>query len=244
MKSLAFYTKHSLALHVLVVFLFVVLGKILSWQMQERKRFQLKLVENSVRVDVVRMPKKTLQELKKLPLIEQKTEDTVPVTKAKDMGRQHIDNKNNLTALLKGLSKGKIEKASKGRVKERKSLGSTRKLRSLVLAGNKLSQGQSSFGNETAHVKAYESYLESVANRVKQNWSLPGYFVSKDLQCRIRIYLNKTGKLLQAKIFESSGNEEFDKAAIDAVKMTRYPAPDASFANDVLKGQIILGFPL
>ena len=188
--------------------------------------------------------KKTLQELKNLPLVEQKVEDTVPVAKAKNRGTQNTDNAPNLTTMLKGLSKGKIEKSSRGRAKRKKSSGNMRQLKSLVLAGNKLSQGRSSFGNESNDVENYGAYLETVADSVRQNWSLPGYLASMDLQCRIRVYLNKKGKLLQAKIFESSGNEEFDRAALHAVKMTRYPVPDESFTQEVLKGRVILGFPL
>ncbi len=243
MKSLAFYTKRSLIFHAFIGFLFLTVGKLVSWHIQGKKHVRLKLIENSIRVDMVQMPKRTLQEIKKLPIVEQKIEDTIPIHNTQNVISPKSSKKNNLTEFLKGLSKGKIEKSPRRQAK-RKKPKNRRELRALVLAGNKLSKGQSTFGKGTESIKNYEAYLESLADRVRRNWSLPGYFASTDLRCRIKIYLNRKGKLLRTQVFESSGNEEFDKAALEAVKRTSYPPPDDSFAKEVLQGRVILGFPL
>ena len=59
-----------------------------------------------------------------------------------------------------------------------------------------------------------------------------------------RIYLNSNGKLEKAEIFESSGNQEYDRRAIQAVMTSTFPKPEKEIAQKVVAGDILLGFPL
>ena len=239
MKSLAFYTKRSLIFHVLVILSFFVIGKVFSWKINEKQDFNLKLVEASIRVDLVEMPKLSLQELKKLPaVVEQNGKDFISTEDSSNTS-------SNLAQLLKGLSKRDIEKVPRQKkLRQRNKLANNKEIRKLVLAGNQLSKGTARIGRGLQENEAFAAYLESLGNQVKKNWFLPHHLASENYQCRIRIYLNEKGKLLRANIVESSGNDEYDQLALEAVNRSVYFAPDKEFAENVRNGHIILGLPL
>ena len=69
--------------------------------------------------------------------------------------------------------------------------------------------------------------------------------MSKKLQCRVQIFLSGNGRIIESKIFQSSGNSLYDSKAIEAVNKTKFlPALPKQFTDRGLSGDIILGFPL
>ena len=245
-ENLVCYMKHSFVLHCAFFLICFLASRIIFYMFDGERSFNLKLVEGSVRVDVVDMPKITLQELKRLPPIVQDAKDTLP---AKGIGAEGIEFQKpteggSLATYLKSLSQGRVEKSTKPKKKAKARIKNQKELKRLILAGNKMSSGRALTGKAGGQSSNFEIYLESIPDRVRLHWSLPSYLGNSELKCRIRIYLNKDGKLLRAVIHESSGNEEYDAMALNAVKKASFLAPDESFRREVLDGNILLGFPL
>ena len=122
---------------------------------------------------------------------------------------------------------------------------SQRELQQLILAGNKLSKGSSLTGGSGDSGDAFTQYISSLPDMIRPRWKLPSYLIDQNLKCRIRIFLNPTGRLLRAEIYESSGNSEYDRRALEAVKGTSpFPELAESFKSRGINGDIVLGFPL
>lgn len=249
------YFMIALAIHVsLVLFGFVfqsVLG--IDWFQNKSAIKEIEIIQSSVRVDVVAMPKFTVQELKKMeiapPSQEEKTEEVKPSV---DNSKSEIEfkkktNKVNLNNLLSNLSKKKTAKGKKKKVKGNKILKSQRsQLRKLVLEGNKVSTGTSLVGDGLAQERTvFNNYVSALPNFVRPHWKLPSYLIDRDLKCRIRVFIAANGKILKAQIYESSGEAEFDQKALASVKrVNSFPKPQRDILARVAAGDVILGFPL
>ena len=86
----------------------------------------------------------------------------------------------------------------------------------------------------------------SLVSLVFAYWKLPEYLKEdKNYRCRIQIFISDDGSLLSLNVIEKSGNEEFDKRALQTVKMAApFPPVDPAIRKRVLNGDLILGFPL
>ena len=222
----------------------------------------MKLIESSVRVDVVAMPKLTLKELKALPPISRGLEDA-PVKK--EVIKKDIINKDdvvlekkvkkaNFLDLMKNLSNKEVKKSKKKIQKKKVKRGNknglnidTNTLKNLVAEGNKVSKGValSGTGSANADMTEFNLYMAALPAHVRLHWRLPGYLMDKGLKCRIRIFLNESGKLLKAEVYETSGEEEFDERALKAVQSSSpFPRVPSLNTKNALNGEIVLGFPL
>lgn len=206
------------------------------------------VIKSAVKVDVVGMPKYTLKELKHIDISQTVTEPEVqePIKKAavvenpdtfKEKGKK-VD----LSKLLGNLSKRTLPTKKK---KERKKLNQTA-LRALVLEGNKVSKGTSVSGDILdLQNQAFFSYVQALPDKVRPFWRLPSYLANQGLQCRVRIYIAKTGKVIRAEVYESSGEAEYDRRAMEAVKKAgHFAAPSKEIVSRVASGEVLLGFPL
>ncbi len=269
LRPFSFYTKKSAAIHGVIVLVMVGLS---YWQWEkgeEQRKVNIKLVQSAVRVDVVSMPKLTFQELKAL----QKAGVTAgsapkaepePVAKAQpapvpDTGREFIKKDENaqkkpsFADLMKKYSKAKVEEKPVNKKKvatkpkdqgfDSKTLS---KLQGLINRGNKVSNGQALVGTgDSANLTELQAYATQVSNLVRPHWKLPSYLVDKELQCRIKIFIDERGKLVRSEIFESSGESEYDTRALKAVKQASpFPAPENLISGRTVRGDILLGFPL
>jgi colicin import membrane protein len=203
----------------------------------------------SIRVDVVGMPKMTLQELKKLSSGEgggSTSEEDQSITKEESDSLTFKKKGKNLSEILRLEALKKISlkeetqktgKGGKGKIKG--------DLSELVLEGNKISKGMAIIGDTRGMVMgAFGQYVSSIPDFVRPNWKLPATLLESNLNCRVRIYLNADGKLEKAELFESSGNKEYDKRAIQAVMNSSFPKPSKEIIDKVRSGNILLGFPL
>jgi TolA protein len=221
----------------------------------------MKLIESSVRVDVVAMPKLTLKELKALPPIsrgdidapvEEKVVKKDTINKGDVVLEKKVKKKSFLD-MMKNLS-NKTAKKEKTKKKKKEKKGNknglnidSNTLRNLVAEGNKVSKGVaiSGTGSSNGDLTEFNLYMSALPAHIRVNWKLPGYLLEKDLKCRIRIFLNKNGKLLKAEVYQSSGEEEFDQRALSAVqKSSPFPSVPSQNAKNALNGEIVLGFPL
>lgn len=249
------YLGIAVAVHLgvfLIAYIFqVALG--IDWFQSSNTKKEIEIIQSSVRVDVVAMPKFTVQELKKMdiapPSQETKAEEVKPsVDNSKsDLEFKQKSKKVNLGNLLSNLSRKKTAKGKKKKVKGNKNLNAHRnQLRKLVLEGNKVSAGTSLVGDGLAQERtAFNNYVSALPNFVRPHWKLPSYLIDRGLKCRIRVFIASNGKILRAKIYESSGEKEFDQKALASVKsVNSFPKPDKGILPRVAAGDVILGFPL
>lgn len=260
LKPFSFYTKKSFGFH-LVLVLLVGLTSFITWKKgEEQRKINIKLVQSSVRVDVVAMPEKTFQELKALQesgqtdaavKVEPETQK-VEEPKTPDSGNEFLEEKKKVSFsdLMKQYSKKDIEKAKKvNKGKERKD-GLDKKalanLSGLIKRGNKVRQGQALVGSgDGENLTILQEYAAKIPGLVKPFWKLPSYLANEDFQCRIKIFVNNRGELIRAEIYEKSSEPEYDQRALQAVRSASpFPVPPKEVISRTLRGDILLGFPL
>tara|TARA_R110002072_G_scaffold1989_2_gene16284 strand:- start:10671 stop:11483 length:813 start_codon:yes stop_codon:yes gene_type:complete len=265
LPTFKFYTGKSFAFHaVLVIF-----GLVLSytqWVKFERvKNYNLSLASRSVKVDVVAMPKLSLPELKELAKVKGQLDGGEVIEPAKpqvkdntpDTGNEFLKEtkkkkKKSLSEMLKQYSDKNVEakkvvkKKAKGNNGQKEiSDEMKKKLSDLVFAGNKVSEGNAIYGDAgVANAGILKEYIEKIPDIVRPRWKLPSYLIDKQLRCRVRVYLSAEGRLIKSEIFESSGDDEYDNRALNAVKETTFPRPPQEVKQMAANGAIVLGFPL
>jgi TonB family protein len=227
---------------------------------------EVKILQTAVRVDVVAMPTQTLKELKSRDLApppenpekalekaQEASQETGNKEQAQDKEEEPIGKtvefkkvgKKDFMSLLKNLSKKEVKSGTTGSKSKGKMLD-REELNSLIISGNKISKGNSLTGTAgVADEGAFAQYVSAIPFRVKNFWRLPSYLLGRNLKCRIRIYINSSGELIRSNVFESSGVDEFDQRALEAVQAASpFPAPEESFSGRLVRGEIALGFPL
>ena len=250
----------SCAIHMCLLLLAATVGKVVStiWKTND-----IEVIRSSVRVDVVGMPKFTIQELKEMEKnavdlpkepeavkapdkVEAKVE-TEDVIKKDDLviqeqAKEKAKKKTSFLNSLSDYAKKDVKKDSKkGKVDGK----SNENLKALVLEGNRLSQGSALTGDYSDEANSeFGAYVQMLPGAIRPQWRLPSHLLEKDLKCRIRIYLNTSGSLIKADVVESSGDGEFDERAMRAVKATNFPAPSEPVGKRLTNSGIILGFPL
>lgn len=70
---------------------------------------------------------------------------------------------------------------------------------------------------EESYAVAAQSYMSAISQRIEQNWSRPPS-ARKDMECTLSITLVPTGRVVNVDVVKGSGNELFDRSAIQAVK--------------------------
>jgi TonB family protein len=213
----------------------------------KKNNVDIKLIESAVRIDIVALPKFTLQELKKMDV-----NDSVEEVKEEQIEKRNETSKIefktkikkiNLNNILKNLSKKKIKKV---KIKNEEKKIDRSRFKKLVLEGNQISKGSSTTGNQVnINQQMYIAYIQSLPDRVKPYWKLPSYLLDKDLKARLRVFIAANGVVLKVSIFQSSGDDEFDGKAVEAVKKSSpFPKPSNEILTKVIAGDVILGFPL
>lgn len=232
------------------ILLVLVIGKfILNLEIFHLKhdKKEIRIVQSSVRVDIVGLPKYTLQELKKMnigdatPEVEEE-KNIQKVNETSDIEFKTKAKKVDLSNLLKSIGQKKIEH----KVKKKEKKIDERVLKKLILEGNKVSQG-SSFSGEQLDLseQVFVSYIQQLPDKVKPNWKLPSYLLNQELQCRVQVFIGPDGRVLKINLFESSGEKEYDDKAINSIKLSSpFPKPPNSILSLVANGKVILGFPL
>ncbi len=247
-RTLKGYIQRSLGIHLLIILVLTIFSFIYSSSSRKRP-YNLNLIKSSVRVDVVGMPKLTFQELKALEKIAAKDRSQSESAKPSESMSPKREEQS-FQKMLKKISQKKLvsdkKKAeSKGKSNKKLSQTARKKLQNLVLAGNKVSRGSAFTGDVSDKaIEGLAVYMASLPEKVRPHWRLPSYLKETELRCRVRIFLDDRGKLLKAEILESSGEEEYDQRALEAVQATTFPPPEPLYHKQALQGSIVLGFPL
>ena len=197
------------------------------------------------------MPKYTIKELKTMAPPSVKKEKIIVKKRPKSLNKNPIKFKKNVKKKTRNdflsmlSSMGQLKKT---KIKHKKNALDSHRgdLKKLLLAGNKISEGRALYGQESdIDNSIFSSYIRILPDHVRPNWKLPSYLADKDFKCRVQVFLKGNGELQHLEIFESSGNLEYDKRAIEAVKKS---SPFDHIPNEIIdrasKGDIILGFPL
>lgn len=267
-----FFLRRSSYIHVVLVLVMLVSGKVaFNFQQAERDK-NLQLIQASVRVDMVAMPTHTINELKNLSsgVEEAQKEEKTEVVKeepkeevkeepkeinkaaekaaANELAFEEAQAKKRKEFLSKLKTIGNKKVESEGKQKADKGLYGEKDnaLKDLVLSGNKVQKGSQMYGDGNyTQLTEYQAYVTRLPDIVRTNWSLPSYLADKKLKCRIKVALNSSGQLTRVSVHQSSGENEFDQRAIEAVKAS---APFPTFNEGLVKNtqniEVILGFPL
>lgn len=274
-KKLPFYLRRSFYVHLALFSLTLIGGKVISIQQEKLREKNMELIQASVRVDMVAMPKYTLAELKNIssgveeakkeepaPTQEVKKEEPRPepvkeepkaekVAEEKDQTQAFEEaskkKKADFLSKLKQIGSKKIK--SEGNVKAEKGLYGDKStdLKQLVLSGNKLSKGVAITGSGSAEeMSAFKIYASKLPQIVRPHWSLPDFLLKdKNLKCRVRVWISQNGDITRAEVYQTSGNDNFDSRAVEAVKSTgQFPRLPEELIERGRNGNIILGFPL
>ncbi len=242
--------------HALLVLLSFAGTKVISTYF---KTGDIEIIKSAVRVDVVGMPKFTIQELKNMDpevalkpaeeLAQGKPEETKPeaedVIKKDDLVIEESGKKkNSFLNLINDYSKKKISPTDKKKGKDKGKNGKA--FETLILEGNRLSQGTALVGEYSdAENSEFAGYVQALPGKIRQFWKLPSYLLEKDLRCRIRIYLSAMGDVMKLELIESSGEKEYDVRAEKAIREAApYPKPSENVGKRLTNSGIILGFPL
>lgn len=265
-KGLPFYASASFILHACVIALFIGIGIWLAKLGFAQREANLRLIESSVRVDMVAMPRMSIQELKSIEQMDYKISDKLEVeapakkeeaapeptpaaAQVEDKSPTLIEEKKlSFSDMLKAEAKKKVAKSAPKAQEKKQGLdsGTLKEIQSLALAGNKLQKGTRLTGTSSGEESsAFGDYASKIPDHIRPYWRLPSYLLEQELRARIRVWLGTDGKVLKAEIFESSGNKEFDDKALSAVKQSSpLPEPPDLARASVLRGDILLGFPL
>jgi colicin import membrane protein len=226
------------------------------------KSNDVEIIRASVRVDVVGMPKFTVQELRQMqrdavpnepevakgPKEETKLKEaeTPDVIKENDLVIQETgkEKKSSFMNIISDYSNKKVDR--KERAKGQDTGKGNKNLDSLVLEGNRVSKGSALVGDYSDEANSeFGSYVQTLPDLVRQFWKLPSYLMDKNLRCRIKIFLSPNGQLIKLEVLESSGVSEFDARAEKAVRdASPFPKPTESVGVRLANSGIILGFPL
>jgi TonB family protein len=152
------------------------------------------------------------------------------LSKLKTIGNKKID-----------APKENTQKADKGLYGEKDTA-----LKNLVLSGNKVVKGTQMYGEGNAtEMTAFQAYASRLPDLVRPHWKLPSFLLGKNLKARVRVWLNLNGEVTRAIVYQSSGDNEYDQRAVEAVKAAApFPAIKEEFGKRALSGDILLGFPL
>ncbi len=250
----------SCALHACLLLLAATVGKMVAtiWKTND-----IEIIRSSVRVDIVGMPKFTIQELKEMEKnavdlpkepeavkspdkVEAKPE-TEDVIKKDDLvieeaTKEKEKKKSSFLNSLSDYAKKDIKKDTK---KGSKTGASNENLKALVIEGNRISQGTALTGDYSDEANSeFGGYVQTIPGAIRPYWKLPSHLLEKNLRCRIKIYLSVNGSLITTELMESSGDPEFDERAMRAIKSTNFPKPSESVGKRLTGSGIILGFPL
>ncbi|MCB9091887.1 MAG: TonB C-terminal domain-containing protein [Halobacteriovoraceae bacterium] len=260
MPNIKKYFASSLAMHALFATLIVVLPMAFRFFLSSQIDVQDKIIPESVKVDLVGMPELTPAELKRLPVlsksapsdktttkIEDKNEETAKEETKQEESKEEAKESSE-TFLKKGKEKTKKKSKTKGKSKNKGKLSKKQlsELKELVLLGNKLSTGESAFGEDTSDIELsnFDRYALRVKEKVKAYWKLPAYLLEKDLRSKVRLFINKKGELVRVSFIENSGNGEYDKRVEGAIEYAApFEKPEEEIVESLEDGKLILVFP-
>jgi TonB family protein len=252
------YFKHGLRFSLLLHFTFL-LWLFAFWVVDSLKgpteaEKRLLLNKQSIRVDVVDLPSLKMQDLYKVDLSKEVETETSakaskrsaeefvspPSQKAMKLPEEGKDPKNKR---LKELQKTFRAEAKRQELlaKYKKQVAENSGDKRPLLAGNILSKGGSVQGDVAGEEDEFKARVQA---HVIKFWQSPPAAMGQGFKTNIAINISPTGRVLSKKLTKSSGNNDFDTSAMDAVDAADpFPAPPENFKRIVLQEGILCRFP-
>ena len=260
-QTSSFYYSRGIGLSLMVHLLVVGVFLYLNHTSNDQNNSNITLIRNSVRVDVVAMPKLSIKELKQVKLApaQAKSDDVSPEKTEETINKGDVifekkAKRKDFLSFLKKMSQKPTAKGNKKMVKKTNKNKKTNvldelndsDLKSLTLLGNKVSEGNAAYGEQGSERDSLLSgYASHLPVHIRPFWKLPSYLMDKQLRARIQIFLSQRGEIIRTKMYESSGNPEYDKRALRAIRLAEpYPLPPKEILNRLVGGSLIIGFPL
>lgn len=231
-------------LHISAFLLLLILSNF-SWGPLLSKSSSYQIVGPSLRVDVVAMPKMTIQEKavmeapSEAPVKEEKGAEPAPPKENEENVFKESGARESFLNKLK-----KLGQKQKGQ-ETGKALPSD-EIKKLIFEGNKISKGTSLQGAFTGeNADDFNLFGQHIVERVRPYWKLPSYLKEKPLSNQVQIFLASSGQIMRINLYKSSGVEAYDQRAVEAVRSAApFDPPPASVAQKMLEDGVILAFPL
>ncbi len=112
-----------------------------------------------------------------------------------------------------------------------------------LIKGNQLSAGTSTEGE--AKESNENSYLDSLRDRLHENFQLPIWLSRQPLSAQVHIFIAESGDLLRYVFENPSGNIHFDSAVKKAIQQSQpFPTPPLEMGRKLMSRGISFRFPL
>lgn len=112
-----------------------------------------------------------------------------------------------------------------------------------LLKGNILSKGSSISGDAREALES--NYYEIVQVRLQTHWALPVWLSRQNLNAKVQILVDSTGRVVSFQFLEASGNPQFDAAVKKTISDAQpFPKPPKEISSSLSVHGIIIGFPL
>lgn len=253
--------RRSLLVHgVLVVSVLIqgLLGEFWETDAEKKARLQAQMTKSAIRVDMVDLPALKPQDLAQVDASEKvgklpepvkakeekiptpKPSETAMVDRSRDDKGKKENAKKNAADRLKAL-RDSMRADARRRELTQKLKGETAEGGRPVLAGNVVSEGDSTSGDLATLVDAYNGKVKA---HLRQNWNVPGWMTTGKLKARVLVRIAPDGRVLEKQFLQKSGNAEFDgyvQKAIDA--SNPFPPPPEHLKRVYMEDGLEWGFP-
>lgn len=156
--------------------------------------------------------------------VEQKVPDAINLNKTKAA----LDKIKRMQALDK-IKEDVTKDAADAERKRLEEVAAAARAKAGKLKGNILSPGSDLTGLDRLQ---HEQYRAAVDAHIKKFWELPEWLGRKKLLTKLIIKIDKQGHLLSKQVFKSSGNKDFDDAALSTIDRSNpLPAPPDKFIS-------------
>lgn len=98
-------------------------------------------------------------------------------------------------------------------------------LKKFKYKGDKISKGQEVDGKILEN-PIEEQYFVAIRNHINLYWNLPQELADENFKAKVYVVVNEEGKVLNWKIVQSSGNEDFDARVMETIQRAS-PLPKA-----------------
>ncbi len=207
-------------------------------------------IRQAIRVDVVDLPKKMaalpekaaepapapakpVELPKKAEEVPVKPVAVKPVVKEKPKTNTKDAQK---TALSKLKAISALEK-----IKQEVSKAKSTKPKAEVVAGNKVSEGNSLTGLEKID---YDHYFDDLHQKILSQWNIPQWLAEAELKASVVVLIDERGYVIKRAFKRSSGNDIFDAKVLEAIDSSQpLPPPPQRLRGLLSTSGIVFNFP-
>lgn len=230
----------------------------------------VKKIPRVLKVDIVSMPKLTLEEKEKIkpvsepsplplqqPTPEPKEAPAQETIKEPAIQAESIKKVEVLSKKIVKPTKLKQEKAKKNKLKgllgkisqkkiEPETSSFQERLQQEVLAGNKISEGNSATGADSLEneLSEWEEYASKVIEQIRIYWELPEHLIHEKYKSSVRIFISPQGDLMSYEFVEKSESEEFNQFVVSSLEQAQpFQGPGSKILTRIKNGEFIIHFP-